>query len=579
MDFRHYYERELEHLFEAGRTFGQVHRQASHLAQRSGDPDVERLLEGFAFLSAKTHARLDAGQPALVQQLCQLIAPHLLYPTPSCTMVEFRSDPLRGPERCKIPLGTEVLSRDISGIPLRFRCTQELCVLPIAIQDIELQSRGAQRSNLTLTLQCSPVGSVRLQEQGFLDLFLHGEPSITAKLMFTLARHSEHLRIYHQQDPTNTLLELTSPRIELLGFAESNPLLPHAQGAWRGTGLCTEYFTLPEKFRQLRVHGLDAMQAQGGLTTLCLSFELKRDANELHPVHRDMIRLHCTPAINLFECDAEPIKQRALDRPSRIRAASLEPDQFELYDVKTATLAPFAQDARITIAPRRAPGLVEDTLQYVVQRRNNAQDHHLDAFLRIVARGATPAAPRDLVTLELWGTHRNLPNELGIDDIQRSRHPIPSHLKVSNLTVPTQACPPQLQGDLQQRLFSLLSGQSSTHPSLARLGQILELCDPQTNRDTAPGRRNTQLRAVLRALSHHNTTCLVQGAPVRGRHSILDVDERGLDPGEIFLFGQLIDELLADSVGLNGIQQTQLRLRSSQQELHWPPRSGMTVFS
>ena len=52
--FSKYYETELAYLRELGRAYAQAHPgTAGLLAERSGDPDVERLLEGFAFVAAR----------------------------------------------------------------------------------------------------------------------------------------------------------------------------------------------------------------------------------------------------------------------------------------------------------------------------------------------------------------------------------------------------------------------------------------------------------------------------------------------------------------------------------------------
>jgi len=61
-----YYEAELAYLREQGREFARVFPStAGLLAERSDDPDVERLLEGFAFLASRIRERIDDGMPEL----------------------------------------------------------------------------------------------------------------------------------------------------------------------------------------------------------------------------------------------------------------------------------------------------------------------------------------------------------------------------------------------------------------------------------------------------------------------------------------------------------------------------------
>ena len=47
------------------------------------DPYVERLLEGFAFLTARIQLKMEAEFPTFTQSLLQMVYPHYLGPTPS----------------------------------------------------------------------------------------------------------------------------------------------------------------------------------------------------------------------------------------------------------------------------------------------------------------------------------------------------------------------------------------------------------------------------------------------------------------------------------------------------------------
>src|ERR1700674_3768159 len=57
------------------------------------DPYVERLLEGFAWLAARVHLKLDAEFPRFTQALLETVYPHYLSPVPSMAVVRFEIDP------------------------------------------------------------------------------------------------------------------------------------------------------------------------------------------------------------------------------------------------------------------------------------------------------------------------------------------------------------------------------------------------------------------------------------------------------------------------------------------------------
>jgi hypothetical protein len=89
------YEDELAHLREVGREFAREHPKARYLGLEEtevADPYVERLLEGFAFLTARVRLKLDAQYPRLVDQILQTLYPNFHAPVPSTMIVRFAVD-------------------------------------------------------------------------------------------------------------------------------------------------------------------------------------------------------------------------------------------------------------------------------------------------------------------------------------------------------------------------------------------------------------------------------------------------------------------------------------------------------
>ncbi len=91
-----YYNQELLYIREMGSEFA---REFPKIAGRIGldgfecaDPYVERLLEGFAFMAARVHLKLDAEFPRLTDYLLEMVYPHYLGSTPSMAVVQFQPD-------------------------------------------------------------------------------------------------------------------------------------------------------------------------------------------------------------------------------------------------------------------------------------------------------------------------------------------------------------------------------------------------------------------------------------------------------------------------------------------------------
>ncbi|WP_406741273.1 type VI secretion system baseplate subunit TssF [Klebsiella aerogenes] len=74
-----YYNRELAYLREMGAEFAERYpKVAGRLGMRGievADPYVERMMEGFAFLTSRVQLKMDAEFPRFSQRLLEMIAP------------------------------------------------------------------------------------------------------------------------------------------------------------------------------------------------------------------------------------------------------------------------------------------------------------------------------------------------------------------------------------------------------------------------------------------------------------------------------------------------------------------------
>ena len=95
-----YYERELTYLRRLGAEYAARYpKVAARLqleANKCEDPHVERLLEGFAFLAARVHHRLDDDLPEVSEALLDVLHPQHVRPIPSISLVEIELDPALG---------------------------------------------------------------------------------------------------------------------------------------------------------------------------------------------------------------------------------------------------------------------------------------------------------------------------------------------------------------------------------------------------------------------------------------------------------------------------------------------------
>ena len=139
-----FYERELDYLRKSAAQFAEKHpKVASRLVlepTKCEDPHVERLLEGFAFLAARVHLKLEDEFPEVTEALLSVVYPQLVRPIPSMSVVEFQLDPEKGKlaSGMKIERNSQLYSKPISGVPCTFRTCYDTTLWPITVSAAEL---------------------------------------------------------------------------------------------------------------------------------------------------------------------------------------------------------------------------------------------------------------------------------------------------------------------------------------------------------------------------------------------------------------------------------------------------------
>src|SRR5208283_2706799 len=125
-----YYNSELRHVREmAGEFAREFPKIAGRLALDKDakdicpDPYVERLIEGFAWLAARVHLKMDAEFPRFTQSLLEMVYPHYLCPVPSMTVVRFDPEPTESALAAGVPVPRGTLLRGNVGKGSLTACT------------------------------------------------------------------------------------------------------------------------------------------------------------------------------------------------------------------------------------------------------------------------------------------------------------------------------------------------------------------------------------------------------------------------------------------------------------------------
>jgi type VI secretion system protein ImpG len=567
-----YYERELGHLRELAAEFASAYPAlAPMLAGPSSDPDVERLLEGVAFLTGLVHARIDDEFPEFIQTLGNLIFPHYLRPIPASTMIAF-SAPGRLNEPAKVAAGVEVASVPVDGTVCIFRTCYPIEVHPLVLRNAELIDRPGEPTavKLSFNLEGFQLANWPLER---LRLFLGENISEASLLYFLLSRYVSEIVVSAADAPAHLL----SPAcLRPVGFAPDQGLIPYPPHAYPGYRVLQEYFLMPEKFLFVDICGLDKWQNRGGGQAFQIEFRLSERPEWIPRVRRDSFTLNVTPAINLFSSDAEPIMLDHRRNEFRITPSARNRANARIFSIDEVVGHPQGSASAKTY---HRFGLFKTDDQaasgtYEVMMRPSVVGRGLDAFISIAYPEGSVPVP-ELLTIKLTCTNGILTDSLHLGDISKATDSSPQRLEFRNITAPTSSIAPLAADVLLARLLSHMSLNYLSIANAENLRALLHLYVFSGPQDRKPDIANRRRIDGIQEMKIEPANRIVSGTMMRGQHIMMRCrGDHFAGPGDLFLFGVILDRFLADYAALNTYTRLEIEDVLTGDRYRWPERIG-----
>ena len=579
MSLNRYFQDELQALREQGREFSERNPAlAPFLGHEGRDPDVERLLEGFAFLTGRLRQRLDDELPELSHSLLQLLWPNYLQPIPAMTMLEFDplSDIVSGQQ---VPRHTEVESRARHGVSCRFRTCYDTQLYPLRHERLEFAPAG-EGGVLTLHLQLEPHADLPGMELDRLRLHLAGDRLVSSALYLSLLQYLEQaeVRLFDEQDQLLHQYPLGKQCITPVGFDPDQALLPYSLNTFSGYRHLQEYFCFPEKLMFVEVSGLEITRRNTASHQACRRLELRLNLSKLplarFTPHRDQIRLYCTPAINLFGHDAVPIRLDHRQTQYRLLPAALPPQYSSVVSVESVHGWQTGGRNHRQYTPFESfeHSDYTDTPYYNVHRRPGLEARKLDTYLGFHQPGREFRT--ETISIELLCCNQDLPSELATGDICMPTDSTPEFARFRDIRPATLCYPPPMRRDTLWRVISNMSLNYISLTNIDALRVVLETYDFCAAFDEAAARRTRHMLAGIKAITHQRTDRLWQGLPIRGIHTELTLSsDHFAGAGELYLFGSVLNEFFALYASINAFHELSINTTDGAR-FTWTPRMG-----
>jgi type VI secretion system protein ImpG len=635
-----YYDRELRHLQSTAREFArEFPKIAGRLALEDFpcvDPYVERLLEGFAFLTARVQLKLDAEFPRFTQNLLETVYPTYLAPTPSMCVVQFNQDPGEAglADGYHIPRGTVLRSpatRDLGSC--EFRTAHDLYLWSMKVEDAQYYTRnvglldlarpwGGQAALGQLQIGRGPIRAavrIRFRTTGAvpfskvklddLRLFLRGGDSTPGRLYEQLFAHARSI-IVRPAMPGNAVgpwQETFAPDIiHRAGYRATEALLPYDARGFQGYRLLHEYFAFPQRFMFVDFKGIGAAMRRCEGMALDVIITFTQEMPELEgAVDANSFALHCTPAVNLFPKRADRIF--VSDRASEFHVIPdrTRPLDYEVYKVtrlvgygagtnEETVFRPFysASDsdssAPAYYATHRVPRVLSER-----ERRQGSRSSYAgsEVYVALVdAANAPYSTDLKQLSVETLCTNRDLPLQMPVgksktDFTMEIGAPVESVRVVAG---PTPPRPSHVEGETSWRLISHLKlnylslmdedldGDGNItleeRQGAAALRDLLRLYG-----NTADAATRKQIEG-LKSISTHPITRRVPTPGVvafaRGLEVNITFEEALFEGTGVFVLGSVLEQFFARYVSMNSFTETVISTVERGEIMRWSPKVG-----
>ncbi|HET7538613.1 MAG TPA: type VI secretion system baseplate subunit TssF [Polyangiaceae bacterium] len=611
-----YYNRELQYVRQLG---GEFAKQFPKIAGRLGldafecaDPYVERLLEGFAFLSARVQLKIDSEFPRFTENMLEMVYPHYLAPTPSMAIVQFTPSHRPGTlnNGFVVARGTSLRSKVGQGeqTPCVYRTAHELTLWPLELIGISHSAYVADLGEFRLVNRQPVRGAVRLKfrttdgtpmNQLTLDrlaLFVRGMDQTSHRLYELLAGGALGAVV---RCPGTDVREVVPEHAVLpVGFEDAHALLPCGPKSFQGYRLLQEYFALPSRFMFAELCGLAKAARRCTGTELEVVVLLDRhDPVVERGVTPALMSLNCTPAVNLFPRRADRIHLTDRVHEYHVVADRTRPMDLEVHTVTEVMGYGISAEAEREFRPfysctERSPHRPESAyytlhreprLASSRQRRSGPRSTYAgsEMFISLVDGQSGPYhADLKQISVQTLCSNRDLPLHMSVgegssDFLVESGAPVDSVRCVAGPTTPHES---HAWGGTSWRLISHLSlnylsiTNSNEGQGAAALRELLQLYSHLT--DPAQARQIEGVRSI-------SSSPIVRPLPVpgpvnfvRGLELTLECDETAFEGTSVFLLGLVLEQFFSKYVSLNSFTETVLRTSQRGQVMRWPARLG-----
>lgn len=600
--YLYYYHKELDYLREAGHHFAKkypkIAMRLSLNEKGSQDPHVERLIESFAFISARLSKEMDDRLPIFSTNLLAILYPHLITPLPSSSTAQFQIDPVQAKLTTKsvVDAGTPLFAYAQDGLSCNFRTVYPVTLWPVEVTGAQLcsaESLNFSRKDLAayapkgwflkICLQSPQVSFDELNPDS-LRFYISADRMNAFKIYEALfAQADPKIFIKENNSSDDYLRYVGADCLKDVGFKKDESLTPLPSHVHSAYSVVQDYFYFPEKFLYFDINNLSYKNPTNKID-LYISISSYEKICNIN-IDSKTFRLGCTPIVNLFEKMTDPflLDYQKLDYrlvPDQRREKTTEIHSIEkIYlaqegDPQSHEMSPYFSYTHHDIEKNEL-GI------YWLTKRVASHFQGLegtDVFLSFVDESFNPKTPLNkTIFAKTLCTNRYLPEQIPAGAILQIEQKTPSH-QIICLTKPTSPSYTPRDGET---LWQLISQLSTHHLSSLQSSQALK-CIKENLFLYARGQQADRVFQEISSLEQIEIKPVVRRSGksswqnfVEGLGISLLMDENAIPGSSPFLLGVVLKEFLKLQSPINSFVEVTLNTNQRKEMwMRWKPSSN-----
>ena len=636
------YNDELFYIREMGKLFAESNPGvASHLdlgKDTCADPYVERLLEGFAFLTARVQLQYQEEYPSFTQHLLEIIYPGYLSPTPSMTIIEFDADEegALSIEGAEIKKQSKMLTPEIPErkTHCEYRTAHNIKLWPIKVEEAQYIVAGDLDKSITKAVQSDIVANTKsaihiklkttvaekfnqFTEMDEIVFYINGSENIPGNLYEKLLANC--LGIVAQAPSKSLTHSFKNEHIEPMGFEDENALLPTKNSSFQGYRILKEYFSFSERFMFIKLSKLKYIFSQFDTNEIDLYFMLDEINHSLtNKVDKSNFKLHCTPAINLFERTADrvhltkDVRKKVVEKKSLSHYMPGHPvivdktksRNYEVHSIQHVSgvgsfekgsqdFQPFYSLNNETINNKKQRFYTQTRKPELKSAHTKEKYNAHDVYISLSDERTDLPYSGDVneLSVKVMCTNRGLPLFLGSQRISLNVIGQSLPLKADGVKNITRFTPPQPAHSYGEHSWRLISQLSLNYLSLADKGndkenvntlkEMLRLHIPAFTPSDSGRSKYIIENQISRGIHNLETEQIVKQLIIEGRAAFarglqitVTLEEEAFEGGSAFLFGAVLEQFFAKYVSINSFTQTIIKTIEREEIMKWPIRTG-----